>query len=544
MNDELETGKEFKDGILREQVRLAMKQLPTMQTASFIVALALSYTVRDIALHENILAWLAMILAIVVSRIVLYFRFLKVREEVFAGEYWKNLYIILALISGAFWGLSAFLIFPVANLGLIALFVLVMASLSAATTVSHSSIRLGPAAWAGPAMLLYAFRCFMEGEEFGYTVGLLIILYLFTILRYSLNQNSTITSAIALKFENIELLEEVRKGKEALERKVEERTIELQRANERLTGEEEALQMQEERLRLAMEATQQGWFDLNVQTGEVSVSPEYAKIIGYKPSEFETSLQGWIDGLHPQDRDALLKAFRECVETGGTQTMEYRRRTKTGEWKWIRSMGKIVGFDSDKKPLRMAGTHTDISEYKRTQEALRESQERFKELAELLPETIFEMDTSGNITYVNQNAFDHFGFSQEDFERGVNAFDTISPEDRPRALENADRIMRGEKIGLNEYKVLRKDGSTFPAIIHTAAKFHDGKPVGLRGITIDITATKKLEADLRQAYKMEAIGTLAGGIAHDFNNILAAIIGFTEMALNNVPESSQTRHYL
>ena len=67
--------------------------------------------------------------------------------------------------------------------------------------------------------------------------------------------------------------------------------------------------------------------------------------------------------------------------------------------------------------------------------------------------------------------------------------------------------MGGEKIGLNEYKVMRKDGTTFPAILHSIAKYRDGQPVGLRGIVIDMTETKKLEAQLRQAHKMEAVGT-------------------------------------
>jgi PAS domain S-box-containing protein len=544
MKSEIEADQSFKEDILREQVRLAMQQLPTMQATSFLVALVLSYTVRHIVSPWHIFLWLLMIAGIVGSRIVLHVRFLRVREESFAADYWERFFIALALVSGILWGGSAFLIFPSHNPGLIALFVLVIASLSAATTVSHSSIRSAPAAWAVPAMILYAFRCIWEGGQFGYTTGSLIVLYLFTVIHYSVKHNKTILSAITLKFENLALMREVQKGKELLERRVEERTLELQQAKERLTEEEGALKLQEERLRLAMEATQQGWFDLNVQSGQVTVSPEYAKIIGYEPSEFETNLQGWIEGLHPEDRESVLRVFRECVKTGSTRTMEYRRRTKTGDWKWIQSIGKIVEFDSHNKPLRMAGTHADISDRKRTQEALLESQERFKELAELLPETIFEMDDIGTITYVNRNAFDHFGFSQEDFDRGVNGFSMISPDGRPRAIDNAQRVMRGEKIGLNEYNIVRKDGSSFPAIVHTAAKFREGKPIGLRGIVIDISAQKRLEADLRRAHKMEAIGTLAGGIAHDFNNILAAIIGYTEMALNKIPESGPPRRYL
>jgi PAS domain S-box-containing protein len=194
---------------------------------------------------------------------------------------------------------------------------------------------------------------------------------------------------------------------------------------------------------------------------------------------------------------------------------------------------KATDYDeSDVRQLTLLMTGMwRIVQRKQAEEALRESRERFQELAELLPETIFEMDTGGNLTFVNRNAFEHFGYSQEDFEQGVNGFEMVCPEDRPRALENAKRVMSGEKIGLSEYKVSRKDGSTFPAIMHSSAKFVDGKPVGLRGIVIDITETKKLESQLRQAHKMEAIGTLAGGIAHDFNNLLQAVQGYAELLL-------------
>ncbi|MGA2224337.1 MAG: hypothetical protein ABSH41_07845, partial [Syntrophobacteraceae bacterium] len=91
MNNEVKMSEDFKDGILREQIRLVMEQVPTMQVVSFIVALVLVYVVRDIVAPANILVWVLMVLLIVCSRIVLYFRFRKVREEPFAGEYWKNL---------------------------------------------------------------------------------------------------------------------------------------------------------------------------------------------------------------------------------------------------------------------------------------------------------------------------------------------------------------------------------------------------------------------------------------------------------------------
>ncbi len=235
--------------------------------------------------------------------------------------------------------------------------------------------------------------------------------------------------------------------------------------------------------------------------------------------------------LYPSD-DEFHRVGREKY----AQIQE--RGTGTLETSWKRKDGSIIDVLLSSTPLDpdhlLAGvsfTALDITERRRAETALRESRQRFKETADLLPETIFEMDVSGNLTYVNQKAFDHFGYSQEDLEQGLNCFSMIAPEDRPKALDNVKRLLRGEVIGLNEYRAQRKDGSTFPAVIHTTVQMFDGEPAGLRGIVIDITETKRLEAQLRQAHKMEAVGTLAGGIAHDFNNLLQVIQGYSELLI-------------
>jgi diguanylate cyclase (GGDEF)-like protein/PAS domain S-box-containing protein len=127
----------------------------------------------------------------------------------------------------------------------------------------------------------------------------------------------------------------------------------------------------EERLRLAIGAAKQGWFDVNVQTGDVTVPPEYAILLGYDPAEFNTSLQNWMDSIHPDDRTAATAAYHAALKSGMTSDMIYRRQTRAGGWIWIESVGKVIDWDKDGAPLRMIGVHMDITERKQMEEQIR-----------------------------------------------------------------------------------------------------------------------------------------------------------------------------
>ena len=185
-----------------------------------------------------------------------------------------------------------------------------------------------------------------------------------------------------------------------------------------------------------------------------------------------------------------------------------------------------------------------MKERQQAEDALRESEERFREMAELMPQTIFETDVTGRLSFANRKAFDSFGYTQEDFDRGINSIDMLAPEERQRGVENIFKIVGGEEIGLNEYTAMRKDGSKFPIMIHSAPIVRNGEILGLRGFMVDITDRKKteeerlrLETQFHQAQKMETIGTLAGGIAHDFNNLMTTILGNTSLMLFDIDNS-------
>ncbi len=167
---------------------------------------------------------------------------------------------------------------------------------------------------------------------------------------------------------------------------------------------EQAVREGEERLRLAFSAAHQAWFDLDVQTGKATISPEYATMMGYDPADFDASYGHWTESLHPEDRDSVMQAYSRCIESGGPVTMEFRRRFKTGEWIWLNSVAKMVEWDKQKKPLRMIGIMTDITDRKRAELALSKSEARFRSMFESLAEGVLVYGRSGVIQMCNPAA--------------------------------------------------------------------------------------------------------------------------------------------
>lgn len=132
-----------------------------------------------------------------------------------------------------------------------------------------------------------------------------------------------------------------------------------------------ALRASEERLRLALKATGQGFYDLDLQSGEAIVSAEYASMLGYDPETFRETTRDWSLRLHPEDRPRVFEAYQEHLSGASNEySVEFRQRTADGGWIWTLSSGEVVERDDADKPTRMLGTHTDISERKNAEEKM------------------------------------------------------------------------------------------------------------------------------------------------------------------------------
>ncbi|MBN2519899.1 MAG: PAS domain S-box protein [Bacteroidales bacterium] len=146
--------------------------------------------------------------------------------------------------------------------------------------------------------------------------------------------------------------------------------------------------------------------------------------------------------------------------------------------------------------------HQDISERVKAERALRASEQKFRETTFLLPQTVYESDLNGKLTFINKAGTTMFGYTEQEVSQGLNVIDTIEVNDRSRVRESIQNILNGKQTHGNQYLGLRKDGSTFPMEIFSAPIIENEKPVGFRGVIYDLTQIKKVENDLRQSNEL------------------------------------------
>ena len=324
--------------------------------------------------------------------------------------------------------------------------------------------------------------------------------------------------------------------------------LERRDALERSLQAEVALREDESRWRFALEGAGDGVWDWNAQTHRVFYSRRWKTMFGYADGETGDSLEEWSQRVHPDDlprcREALERHFRG--ETPAYQN-EHRVRCKDGSWKWILDRGRVIERAPDGRPLRVIGTHSDITESKRTEEQLR----TFSRLVEQSPVSVVLTDPAGNIEYVNRKFCELTGYSSEEVV-GKNPRVLQSGQTPAAAYEELWRTLGAGGEWRGEFCNRKKSGELYweDAAI-AAVRDVNGTVTHLFAVKEDVTARKRADEVLQktqeqflQSQKLEAIGQLAGGVAHDFNNLLSVIRGYTEILLTRIPAEDATHRTL
>jgi len=262
---------------------------------------------------------------------------------------------------------------------------------------------------------------------------------------------------------------------------------------------EEALRENEERMTLAMQAGNMGLFDLNVQTGDATVNPEYELMLGYDPAELHVPVAKWLERMHPDDREPVAAVYQAYVRGELPRyKVEFRQRTRDGGWKWILSYGRIMEHDVDGTPRRMLGVHVDIDDRKQAEEALRERKEQLRVIFDASLAGIILVNPQGTIQFANNRMAEMFGMSLGQLI-GSSYSEHLEEKERQAGDERMRQLIRGDIQSVEiERHYLRADGSDFWGFLSgKRLKNPDGTLRALVGIIADITERKQAEETLR-----------------------------------------------
>ncbi len=284
----------------------------------------------------------------------------------------------------------------------------------------------------------------------------------------------------------------------------------------------------------AQEIAQLGNWTLDLTTGELRWSNEVYRIFGVTPETYSPTLESATVMFHPDDREPALAALQRAYQSNEPDTANYRIIRPDGAVRILHSRGEAVTSADGHR--QVVGTVQDIT-------ARHEAEAQRDLLAtavEQAAEMILITDADGSIEYVNP-AFERItGYTREEAIGQTPRLLKSGKHEDAFYTELWDIVSRGE-VWAGNFINKRKDGSEYEeeAVI-SPVRDAQGQIVQFVKVMRDVTQERTLEQQLRQAQKMEAIGTLAGGIAHDFNNILTAILGFAELAQQAAPAGSDT----
>ena len=261
------------------------------------------------------------------------------------------------------------------------------------------------------------------------------------------------------------------------------------------------------------------------------------RIVGYAPQDLVgSSLLGYLDGDGVHTVRRLLQNGNG--RTNGAGPIEFCLRRADGSPVWLEAVGTNLLTDATIRGIVLNAR--DVSERKRADRALRESEERYRDLFDNASDLVCMATPDGALLYVNHAWQEGTGYDDAEI-RHMQLLDLIHPDSHPHYTEVLERVLSGERLDHVELVFVPKAGQPITVEGNLSCTFKDGQPSVVRGIYRDITERKRVEEHLRRAERMQAAGKLAGGVAHEVNNMMTGVIGFSEFLLRSLEEGDPRR---
>jgi PAS domain S-box-containing protein len=243
-----------------------------------------------------------------------------------------------------------------------------------------------------------------------------------------------------------------------------------------------------------------GNWEWNIKTDKINWSEETYHIFGRNPQEFGANYEASLSYIHPDDRLSVNNAVIEALN-GKRYNIEFRIILANGENRVVHAKGE-TSFDENNTPVRLFGTVQDITDRKRTEEALRESEERFNLAVKAAQEGVWDWNMETDEVWYSSRYKEMLGYSDEEIEHHVSAcLRLLHPDDKERSLQLVNAVMRGERNYELEFRLRHKDGHYLNILSrgYPVRRESDGKIVRIVGIHLDLTERKIAEEKLRES---------------------------------------------
>lgn len=228
-------------------------------------------------------------------------------------------------------------------------------------------------------------------------------------------------------------------------------------------------------------------------------SDEHYRIFGFEPGQVEITDEVFYNSVHPDDRERLAATVREAIEQQQPFDIEHRIILPDGSERIVQAMAELVLENNTGKPLKLLGSVQDITERKRNEKFIRESEERYRDLVENAIDMIYTQDLNGNFTSINKAAERITGYTREE-TLSRNMAESVAPEQRQKiAAQMRAALLSGTDATAYELEIVAKDGGRIAVEVNTRIIYENDLPVGVQGIARDITERKRTEAALEES---------------------------------------------